>query len=249
MLSRTVYGRSVLAVGQNSRAAWLAGLNVDRTRFLTYVLSAILAGVCGILLSGFSRGAALNMGEEFLLASIATVVIGGASHFNDRWLQPLLFFAPLMFFVGWPGLQRHPRLHWLGWAAGVTALLSLTLLSLRPWYDGQRGHIGDQNLPIQGLAQAVREAGIAPAVVVVEPKHLAGSLRLGFPAARIDLDEARSLLPAQTVFILPLQSVLAHLLARLVLAGEHSLGNRRPHNLRNAEFFGCRNDLGLDHSV
>lgn len=116
---------------------------------------------------------------------VATVVIGGASHFNDRWLQPLLFFAPLMFFVGWPGLQRHPRLHWLGWAAGMMALLSLTLLSLRPWYDGQRGHIGDQNLPIQGLAQAVREAGIAPAVVVVEPKHLAGSLRLGFPAARI----------------------------------------------------------------
>ena len=84
LLSRTVYGRSVLAVGQNSRAAWLAGLHVDRTRFLTYVLSAFLAGVCGILLSGFSRGAALNMGEEFLLASIATVVIGGTSVAGGR---------------------------------------------------------------------------------------------------------------------------------------------------------------------
>ena len=72
--TETAYGRSVLAVGQNSRAAWLAGLDVGRTRFLTYVLSAFLAGVCGVLLSGFSRGAALNMGEEFLLASIATVV-------------------------------------------------------------------------------------------------------------------------------------------------------------------------------
>ena len=84
LLSRTVYGRSVLAVGQNSRAAWLAGLHVDRTRFFTYVLSAFLAGVCGILLSGFSRGAALNMGEEFLLASIATVVIGGTSVAGGR---------------------------------------------------------------------------------------------------------------------------------------------------------------------
>ena len=46
---------------------------------MTYVLSALLAGVCGILLSGFSGGAALNMGEEFLLASIAVVVIGGTS--------------------------------------------------------------------------------------------------------------------------------------------------------------------------
>lgn len=121
-----------------------------------------------------------------LLALLAaTVVIGGASHFNDRWLQPLLFFAPLMFFVGWPGLQRHPRLQGLAWAALVMALLSLTLLSLRPWYDGRRGHIGDQNLPIQGIAQAMRQAGIVPKVIACENKHLAGSLRLGFPAARI----------------------------------------------------------------
>jgi ribose transport system permease protein len=83
-LRRTLYGRSLLAVGQNERAAWLAGLNVDRTRFLTYVLSALLAGVCGLLLSGFSGGAALNMGEEFLLASIAVVVIGGTSVAGGR---------------------------------------------------------------------------------------------------------------------------------------------------------------------
>lgn len=115
----------------------------------------------------------------------ATVVIGGASHFNDRWLQPLLFFAPLMFFVGWPGLIRHPRLHWLAWAAAAMALLTLTLLSLRPWYDGRRGHVGDLNLPVQGIAQAVRAAGIEPTTIVSGNKHLAGSLRLGFPSARI----------------------------------------------------------------
>ena len=115
----------------------------------------------------------------------ATVVIGGASHFNDRWLQPLLFFAPLMFFVGWPGLIRHPRLHWLAWAAAAMALLTLTLLSLRPWYDGRRGHVGDLNLPVQGIARAVRAAGIEPTTIVSGNKHLAGSLRLGFPSARI----------------------------------------------------------------
>ena len=99
LLSRTVYGRSVLAVGQNSRAAWLAGLNVDLTRFLTYVLSAFLAGVCGILLSGFSRGAALNMGEEFLLASIATVVIGGTSVAGGRANVPGIWGAALFMYL------------------------------------------------------------------------------------------------------------------------------------------------------
>ncbi len=84
ILKRTVFGRSILAIGQNDRAAWLAGLNVNATRFATYALSALLAGVCGILLSGFSGGAALNMGEEFLLASIAVVVIGGTSVAGGR---------------------------------------------------------------------------------------------------------------------------------------------------------------------
>ena len=76
LLKRSIYGRTVLAIGQNERAAWLAGLNVKSVRFVTYLLSALLAGVCGILQSGFSGGAALNMGDDFLLASIAVVVIG-----------------------------------------------------------------------------------------------------------------------------------------------------------------------------
>ena len=99
ILKRTLYGRSVLAVGQNMRAAWLAGLNVDLTRFMTYVLSALLAGVCGILLSGFSGGAALNMGEEFLLASIAVVVIGGTSVAGGRANVPGIWGAALFMYL------------------------------------------------------------------------------------------------------------------------------------------------------
>jgi ribose transport system permease protein len=99
LLRRTVYGRSVLAVGQNQRAAWLAGLNVDLTRFATYVLSALLAGTCGILLSGFSGGAALNMGEEFLLASIAVVVIGGTSVAGGKAVVPGIWGAALFMYL------------------------------------------------------------------------------------------------------------------------------------------------------
>lgn len=99
VLRRTLYGRSVLAIGQNMRAAWLAGLAVDRTRFLTYVLSSLLAGVCGIVLSGFSGGAALNMGEEFLLASIAVVVIGGTSVAGGRANVPGIWGAALFMYL------------------------------------------------------------------------------------------------------------------------------------------------------
>lgn len=118
VLSRTVYGRSVLAVGQNSRAAWLAGLDVGRTRFLTYVLSAFLAGVCGILLSGFSRGAALNMGEEFLLASIATVVIGGTSVAGGRANVPGIWGAALFMYL------LVTMLNTFGASAGIRLILT-----------------------------------------------------------------------------------------------------------------------------
>ncbi len=78
-LTRTVYGRSVIAIGQNARAARLSAVSVEFTRFATYVMCATLAGFCGYLFSAFSGGAALNMGAEYLLASIAVVVIGGTS--------------------------------------------------------------------------------------------------------------------------------------------------------------------------
>jgi ribose transport system permease protein len=99
VLKRTTYGRTVLAIGQNPRAARLAGLNVDLARFATYVLSALLSGLCGIVLSGFSGGAALNMGEGFLLASIAVVVIGGTSVAGGRANVPGVWGAALFIYL------------------------------------------------------------------------------------------------------------------------------------------------------
>ena len=99
VLSRTVYGRSVLAVGQNMRAAYFAGIRVDRTRFLTYVMSAAFAALCGYLLSGFSGGASLNMGEEYLLSSIAVVVIGGTSVAGGFANVPGIWGAALFLFL------------------------------------------------------------------------------------------------------------------------------------------------------
>ncbi len=99
VLHRTVYGKSVIAIGQNPRAAQLAGINVDFTRFATYVLSAVMAGLCGYVLSGFSGGASLNMGAEYLLASIAVVVIGGTSVAGGFANLPGIWGAALFMFL------------------------------------------------------------------------------------------------------------------------------------------------------
>ncbi|MDU8913603.1 ABC transporter permease [Aestuariicoccus sp. MJ-SS9] len=99
VLTRTIYGRGVIAIGQNPRAAHLAGIKVERIRAATYMASAMLAGLCGFVLAGFSGGAALNMGEEYLLSSIAVVVIGGTSVAGGYANVPGLWGAALFLFL------------------------------------------------------------------------------------------------------------------------------------------------------
>lgn len=79
LLHRTVYGRSVLAIGQNIRAARLAGVSVEPIRCVTYALCGALGGLNGALLAGYFRGSTIDIGNEYLLLSIAVVVIGGTS--------------------------------------------------------------------------------------------------------------------------------------------------------------------------
>ena len=95
VLQRMVYGRSVLAIGQNMRAAWLAGLPVGRIRLLTYTLSGALGGIDGALLAGYFRGANVDIGNEYLLASLAVVVIGGTSVAGGKANVPGIWGAAL----------------------------------------------------------------------------------------------------------------------------------------------------------
>ena len=95
VLHRMVYGRSVLAIGQNIRAAWLAGISVGRIRATTYILSGTLGGLNGALLAGYFRGANVDIGNEYLLASIAVVVIGGTSVAGGKANVPGIWGAAL----------------------------------------------------------------------------------------------------------------------------------------------------------
>lgn len=72
---------------------------VDRIRAGTYALSAVMAALAGFLLSCFSGGAALNMGTEYLLMSIAVVVIGGSSIAGGRSNVPGIWGAALFMFL------------------------------------------------------------------------------------------------------------------------------------------------------
>jgi ribose transport system permease protein len=78
-INRTLFGRHLLATGQSERGARLAGINVARVRLRSYVLCGAASALAGFLLSGFTGGAALNMGDTYMMESVAVVVLGGAS--------------------------------------------------------------------------------------------------------------------------------------------------------------------------
>jgi ribose transport system permease protein len=99
LLMRTIYGRWISAIGQSLPAARMAGIPVDGARFATYVLCAVLASVCGFLVACFSGGAALNMGQEYLLMSIAVVVIGGTAVAGGNSNVPGIWGAAMFMFL------------------------------------------------------------------------------------------------------------------------------------------------------
>lgn len=77
LLMRTAWGHNLLASGQSLEAARLAGIRTSRIVGSTFVLSALLAGGTGMLLSGYAAGAFLEMGTPYLLQSVGAVVLGG----------------------------------------------------------------------------------------------------------------------------------------------------------------------------
>jgi ribose transport system permease protein len=82
LLSRTVYGRHIYAVGGNIEATRLSGINVDNIRILAYVLSTVLAGVVGILITSRLGQGNPNVGMTYEMYAIAASVIGGTSLFG-----------------------------------------------------------------------------------------------------------------------------------------------------------------------
>lgn len=82
LLHRTVYGRAISAVGQNERAAALAGIRTGRVVASAFIASAILAALTGMLLGAYVGGAFLEMGAPYLLQSLGAVVLGGSLIFG-----------------------------------------------------------------------------------------------------------------------------------------------------------------------
>lgn len=76
-LNRTASGRRFIAVGANTNSARTAGIAVDGYVLLAYVGAGLSYGLAGTLLAAYVGDARMSMGADYLMLSIAAVVLGG----------------------------------------------------------------------------------------------------------------------------------------------------------------------------
>lgn len=77
VLTKTVFGRSIYAVGGNAEAARLSGIKVNKVIMTTFFINGLLVALTGIVLSSRVMTATATAGNGYELDAIASVVIGG----------------------------------------------------------------------------------------------------------------------------------------------------------------------------
>ena len=77
LLNRTTFGRRTAAIGGNAEAARLAGISVQRTQVLIYLLSGVCCGIAAVMVTAQANAGSSDHGNLYELQAIAAVIIGG----------------------------------------------------------------------------------------------------------------------------------------------------------------------------
>lgn len=78
ILRKLIVGRHIYATGDNPSAAYFSGIPIHKTLLFSHVFCGFSAGLAGVVLSGLVGVGSLNLGADYVLSSIAAVILGGA---------------------------------------------------------------------------------------------------------------------------------------------------------------------------
>src|SRR6266446_703335 len=84
LLTRTVFGRRIYAIGNRESAVYLSGVDTRRVILICFAISGSCSALSGVLLAGYSTHAYQAMGDPYLLPAIAAVVLGGTRILGGR---------------------------------------------------------------------------------------------------------------------------------------------------------------------
>jgi ribose transport system permease protein len=132
ILRYTTYGRSMYAIGASPTAARLAGIRTKRAIFIAFLMSAVLAGVSGLILLSQVGGASVTADIGLELAVVTAVVLGGTSLSGGRGGIVGTILAVLIVGVLGNGLvQMRIQPFWIDVANGLLLLIAVGFDQLR----------------------------------------------------------------------------------------------------------------------
>lgn len=130
--THTRIGRDVYAIGDSPKAARLAGINVEGTRLLVFVLCGLLAGLGGIILAGNLASANPDLGRGYELDVIAAVILGGTALSGGRGtIYGVVLGALLMALLGNAFVLLGISAHWQVVTKGLVIILAVGLDGFR----------------------------------------------------------------------------------------------------------------------
>lgn len=106
IVSRTIFGRHIIAVGANEEAVRLSGINVTGKKIAVFSIAGFLAGLGGLFHVGYLQSADPNAGIGLELSAIAAVVIGGTSLSGGKGSVTNTFLGVLIIAVLQTGLAQ-----------------------------------------------------------------------------------------------------------------------------------------------
>src|SRR3954470_16565502 len=132
LLEHTATGRRLYATGFNSDAARLAGVKVDRLRFISLVASGTLAGITGIILASILGSGSPTAGVPYLLPAFAAVFLGATQVKNGRFNARGTSIAALLLGTGVTGLGLANAPQWSSaMFVGVVLIAALAVTGIQ----------------------------------------------------------------------------------------------------------------------
>jgi ribose/xylose/arabinose/galactoside ABC-type transport system permease subunit len=132
VLTKTKYGRYVLATGGNEESTRLAGINTTKIKFMSYVLVSLLAFISGLFFSARFTSAQPSLGTGYELRIITACIIGGVSLFGGAGSIIGTFIGSLFMIVLENGMtMAHISGYWKQAILGVIIIIAIIIDLIR----------------------------------------------------------------------------------------------------------------------
>lgn len=151
----------------------------------------------------FSCRFMLRYGTTFIITLLLVVIVFKISYVKDRWLQPLLFAAPLFFFSGFDtaAITKKKYKQFL-MVTGIAAIGVYTAFTLRVISAPLTENYSRLSYPFSTIAAEIRKTGFSGGLIISNNRFLAGNMHFQFP-------DSQAVIPGYNLEQLPMPKTFA----------------------------------------